>query len=324
MTAVTPPPLPWTGDLAAHAPMMAQYLHIKAEHPDTLALYRMGDFCELFYDDARKAHRLLDITLTTRGQGAGEPVVMAGVPVHALESYLAKLVRLGESVAIAEQAGEVGATKEPVERPVVRVVTPGTVTDGALMADRADTLLLAVHRQRSTWGLAWLGLASGRLGPAECDERELPAWLARLSPAERLHDGSAPPDALPAALQQPGIARTAWPAWQFGSALGARKLADVLAARDALRAGRQRDAAVWAARGHAALHKVLLAGVRRPWLPLEIARAGGAGRPQTGPAREGAAWVRAVARFQLPEALRDAFLNRNRFNHELLALAAER
>jgi hypothetical protein len=121
-------------DLARHSPMMAQYLSLKAAHPDTLLLYRMGDFYELFYDDARKAHRLLDITLTTRGQSAGEPVVMAGVPVHALENYLARLVRLGESVAIAEQVGEVGAAKGPVERKVVRIVTPGTVAAAALLA----------------------------------------------------------------------------------------------------------------------------------------------------------------------------------------------
>jgi DNA mismatch repair protein MutS len=214
--------------ISAHTPMMAQYLRIKAEHPDTLVLYRMGDFYELFYDDARRAHRLLDITLTTRGQSAGAPVVMAGVPVHALENYLARLVRLGESVAIAEQVGEVGAAKGPVERKVVRVVTPGTVTDSALMAERADTLLLAVHRQRATWGLAWLGLASGRLGLAECDERGLPAWLARLSPAELLHDGSAAAADLPAALQAVGAARTARPAWQFDSALGARRLCEQL------------------------------------------------------------------------------------------------
>ena len=120
---------------AGHTPMMQQYLRIKADHPDTLVFYRMGDFYELFFDDARRANRLLDITLTTRGQSAGEPVVMAGVPVHALEPYLAKLIRLGESVAICEQVGEVGAGKGPVERKVVRVVTPGTVTDSELLED---------------------------------------------------------------------------------------------------------------------------------------------------------------------------------------------
>ncbi|MFZ4650972.1 MAG: DNA mismatch repair protein MutS, partial [Rubrivivax sp.] len=206
--------------------MMAQYLRIKAEYPDTLVFYRMGDFYELFYDDARKAHRLLDITLTTRGASAGEPVVMAGVPVHAMESYLARLLKCGESVAVAEQVGEVGAAKGPVERKVVRVVTPGTVTDSELMAERADTLLLALHRSRggareaSAWGLAWLGVASGQLGMTECAERDLPGWLARLEPAEILHDGSG----LPAAAAATRAAATARPAWQFDPDLGTRKL----------------------------------------------------------------------------------------------------
>src|SRR5512139_1022805 len=150
----------------------------------------MGDFYELFFDDARRAHRLLDITLTTRGASAGEPVVMAGVPVHSVESYLARLIKLGEAVAIAEQVGDVATTKGPVERKVVRVVTPGTITDSELLAERADTLLLAVHRERVTWGLAWLALSSGQLGLTECGERDLPGWLARLDPAEILFDGS--------------------------------------------------------------------------------------------------------------------------------------
>jgi DNA mismatch repair protein MutS len=208
---------------AGHSPMMQQYLRIKADHPDTLVFYRMGDFYELFFDDARKAHRLLDITLTTRGQSAGEPVVMAGVPVHALETHLARLLKAGESVAVAEQVGEVGAGKGPVERKVVRVVTPGTVTDAELLADRAETLVLAVHRQRATFGLAWLGVASGLLGLTECGERDLPGWLARLAPAELLHDGSAPAQPVPA-LQALRCARTARPPWQFDSALGQRKL----------------------------------------------------------------------------------------------------
>ncbi len=202
--------------------MMAQYLGIKADFPDTLVFYRMGDFYELFWDDARKANRLLDITRTTRGQSAGEPVVMAGVPVHSVEGYLARLIKLGEAVAIAEQVGDVATAKGPVERKVVRVVTPGTVTDGELMAERADTLLLAVHKTRVTWGLAWLGLASGQLGLAECGEAELPSWLARLEPAEILHDGGVA--GLPAALLQARAARTARPAWQFDRALGEKKL----------------------------------------------------------------------------------------------------
>src|SRR5437870_1208462 len=148
--------------------MMQQYLGIKAEHPDTLVLYRMGDFYELFYDDARRANQLLDITLTSRGMSAGEPVVMAGVPVHALETYLARLIKLGESVAIAEQVSDVATAKGPVERKVVRVVTPGTVTDTELLADKSDALQLALaprtQRGITTWGLAWLVVTRRRPG----------------------------------------------------------------------------------------------------------------------------------------------------------------
>ena len=208
-------------DFAAHTPVMAQYLRLKAEHPDALVFFRMGDFYEVFYDDARKANRLLDITLTTRGASAGEPVVMAGVPVHALESYLAKLVKLGEAVAIAEQVGDVATAKGPVERKVVHVVTPGTITDNELLAERQDALLLSITRERASYGLAWLGLASGRLGLTECSERELPAWLARLDAAELL---CADRETLPAAVTTTGIALTQRPSWQFDAALGVRKL----------------------------------------------------------------------------------------------------
>ncbi|MFZ2991052.1 MAG: DNA mismatch repair protein MutS, partial [Ideonella sp.] len=200
--------------------MMAQYFRLKADFPETLLFYRMGDFYELFFDDARKAHRLLDITLTTRGQSAGEPVVMAGVPVHSVEGYLGRLLKLGESVAVAEQVGDVATAKGPVERKVVRVVTPGTVTDSELLNDRADTLLLAISKQRNALGLAWLGLSSGQLGLAECSERELPSWLARLAPAEILIDR----DTQPTGLTQSRAAITARPAWQFDKALGVRKL----------------------------------------------------------------------------------------------------
>lgn len=211
-------------DLSAHTPMMQQYLRIKAEHPATLVFYRMGDFYELFYDDARRAHRLLDITLTTRGSSAGEPVVMAGVPVHAVQGYIARLLEAGEAVAVAEQVGDVATAKGPVERKVVRVVTPGTVTDSELLAERADTLLLALHAERGRVGLAWLALAGGRLGLAECAPDELPGWLARLDPAEILHDGSAPPAAVAAALASSRATRTARPAWQFDAGMGLRKL----------------------------------------------------------------------------------------------------
>ncbi|MEY4737947.1 MAG: hypothetical protein RL302_2266, partial [Pseudomonadota bacterium] len=129
-----------------HTPMMTQYLGLKADFPGTLLFYRMGDFYEMFYADAEKAARLLDITLTTRGQSAGQPVVMAGVPFHAMEGYLAKLIRHGESVAICEQVGEVGASKGPVERKVMRVVTPGTLTDSALQSEKSESMLMAVHQ----------------------------------------------------------------------------------------------------------------------------------------------------------------------------------
>jgi DNA mismatch repair protein MutS len=198
--------------------MMQQYLRIKAEHPDVLVFYRMGDFYELFYDDARRGNKLLDITLTTRGQSAGEPVVMAGVPVHSVESYLARLIKLGEAVAICEQVGDVATAKGPVERKVVRIVTPGTVTDSELLADKSDALLLALashtHRGVTTWGLAWLGLTNGQLGITECDERQLAGWLARLDPAEALVDR----DHVPAALAASRTPVTHRPAWQFDAA----------------------------------------------------------------------------------------------------------
>src|SRR5918993_1876195 len=140
--------------LETHTPVMSQYLRIKAQYPDVLLFYRMGDFYELFLDDAKKAARLLDITLTARGASNGQPIPMCGVPVHAVEAYLAKLVKLGESVAICEQVGEVGATKGPVERKVVRIVTPGTLTESDLLADRSDAVLLAVARgPRQQYGL---------------------------------------------------------------------------------------------------------------------------------------------------------------------------
>src|SRR5919106_248471 len=133
----------------SHTPMMQQYLRIKAEHADKLLFYRMGDFYELFYDDAERAARLLDITLTARGASAGEPIKMAGVPYHAVEQYLAKLVKLGESVAICEQIGDPNTSKGPVERQVARVVTPGTLTDSALLDDKRDNLLLALQQERA-------------------------------------------------------------------------------------------------------------------------------------------------------------------------------
>ncbi|MFG6413755.1 DNA mismatch repair protein MutS [Roseateles sp. DC23W] len=213
-----------TADFSAHTPMMAQYLGLKADFPDTLLLYRMGDFYEVFYDDARKCHALLDITITTRGQSAGQPVVMAGVPVHSLESYLAKLIKLGEAVAIAEQVGEVGASKGPVERKVVRVVTPGTITDTELLADKQDAVLLSVSGQGRRHGLAWLSLTQGEIGLAECSDAELPGWLARLMPAEILVNR----EQQPAGVMRARFPVTNRPSWQFDGALGQRKLCEQL------------------------------------------------------------------------------------------------
>ena len=142
--------------------MMQQYLKIKAQHPRDLVFYRMGDFYELFFDDAKRAAELLDITLTARGKSGGEPIPMAGVPYHAAEGYLARLVKGGVSVAICEQIGDPATSKGPVDRQVVRVVTPGTLSDEALLEERSDNLLLAVAQHRNQFGLAWLDLASGR------------------------------------------------------------------------------------------------------------------------------------------------------------------
>src|SRR5687768_1159078 len=166
--------------------MMQQYLRIKGEHPDILVFYRMGDFYELFYDDAERGARLLDITLTQRGASAGAPVKMAGVPVHSVEQYLAKLVKLGESVAICEQIGDPATSKGPVDRQVMRIVTPGTLTDPALLEDKQDNVLLSIHRDRTTVGLAWLSLASGTLRVAEVAPQVLANELRRIDPAEIL------------------------------------------------------------------------------------------------------------------------------------------
>ncbi|PKH69579.1 DNA mismatch repair protein MutS [Stenotrophomonas sp. Betaine-02u-21] len=176
-----------SGSAAEHTPLMKQFFAAKSEFPDLLLFFRMGDFYELFYDDARKAARLLDITLTQRGSSGGAPIPMAGVPVHAYEGYLARLVALGESVAICEQIGDPALAKGLVERKVVRIVTPGTVTDEALLDERRDTLLMALSRSRSGYGLAWADLAGGRFLVNEVDTDDaLEAELARLEPAELL------------------------------------------------------------------------------------------------------------------------------------------
>ena len=174
--------------------MMQQYLRIKAENPDVLLFYRMGDFYEMFYDDARRAAQLLDIALTQRGTSAGAPIPMAGVPAVTLDSYLAKLVRKGQSVAICEQRGEPGKTKGPMEREVVRIVTPGTLTDEALLDERRDTVLASVFEKDGCFGLAWLELSAGRFNVMELSSASaLETELERLRPAELLAPDEAPP-----------------------------------------------------------------------------------------------------------------------------------
>ncbi len=215
-------------DFSNHTPMMDQYLAIKSEYPDTLVLYRMGDFYEVFFADAEKASRLLDITLTRRGQSAGGPVVMAGVPFHSLEGYLAKLIKLGESVAICEQVGDVATSKGPVERKVVRVVTPGTLTDTGLLNDKTESVLLAIHQgARNTCGLAWLSITQGEINLALCANDELEAWVARISPSELLYNVDVTPS-FEQRLKTRGCATTARPAWQFDAALGTRRLLEQL------------------------------------------------------------------------------------------------
>jgi DNA mismatch repair protein MutS len=171
---------------SAHTPMMQQYFALKAEYPDMLLFYRMGDFYEMFYGDAERAAKLLDITLTKRGQSAGQPIPMAGVPFHSVEQYLAKLVKAGESVAICEQVGDPATSKGPVERKVTRVVTPGTLTDAALLSSRRDNLLAAVHTDGNEAGVAWLSLASGDLRVSQMPVARMMAELERLQPAELL------------------------------------------------------------------------------------------------------------------------------------------
>jgi DNA mismatch repair protein MutS len=199
-------------DLGKHTPMMRQYFRMKAEHQDRLLFYRMGDFYELFFDDARKASQLLDITLTHRGESAGQRIPMAGIPYHAAEAYLSKLIRLGEAVAICEQIGDPATSKGPVERRVVRVVTPGTVTDEALLDDRRDNLLAALAPFKAQFGLAYLDLSSGHFVLQEVVDIEgMISELERLNPAELLVPEDWP---LPAAISgRKSLTRRA--AWHF-------------------------------------------------------------------------------------------------------------
>jgi len=212
-----------TKDLSSHTPMMRQYLTIKAEFPHILIFYRMGDFYELFFDDAKKASDLLDISLTARGKTGGNAIPMAGVPYHAVENYLAKLVALGESVAICEQIGDPATSKGPVERKVVRVITPGTVSDEALLTDRQDNLIVAIVDNQApqaklrtnsapAYGLAYLDMASGRFVLTEPQTNEqLQAELQRLSPAELLYSESLQDFSL--IEQRKGLRRR--PEWEF-------------------------------------------------------------------------------------------------------------
>lgn len=194
-----------------HTPMMQQYLRIKAQYPDMLMFYRMGDFYELFFDDAEKAAKLLGITLTRRGASAGEPIKMAGVPYHAAEQYLAKLVKAGESIAICEQVGDPATSKGPVAREVVRIITPGTLTDAALLEDKRNCILLSLWIQESILGLAWLNLAAGQLRIMETSPQNILSEFERLQPAEIL---------IPEALMLDELQGKNWvikrlPSWQF-------------------------------------------------------------------------------------------------------------
>ena len=205
---------------------MQQYLGIKAQHPDLLLFYRMGDFYELFFGDAERAAKLLDITLTQRGSSNGQPIKMAGVPYHAAEQYLARLVKLGESVAICEQIGNPATSKGPVERKVMRIVTPGTVTDSALLEEKRDSLLLALHQHDGELGLAWLNLASGQFFVNETNTENLAAELERLQPSEILHAENIK-------LQiNKQIAYKSLPDWHFDLETSRRTLCQQFATRD--------------------------------------------------------------------------------------------
>ncbi|MDG2996498.1 DNA mismatch repair protein MutS [Vibrio parahaemolyticus] len=202
-----------TKDLSqTHTPMMQQYLKLKAENPEILLFYRMGDFYELFYDDAKRASQLLDISLTKRGSSAGEPIPMAGVPFHAVEGYLAKLVQLGESVAICEQIGDPATSKGPVERKVVRIVTPGTVTDEALLSERIDNLIAAIYHHNGKFGYATLDVTSGRFQLTEPEtEESMMAELQRTAPRELLF----PEDFEPVHLMSNRNGNRRRPVWEF-------------------------------------------------------------------------------------------------------------
>ena len=214
---------------AVHTPMMRQYLAIKAEYPDMLVFYRMGDFYELFYDDAKRAASLMDITLTSRGKSGGSPIPMAGVPYHAVEGYLAKLVRKGESVAICEQVGDPATSKGPVERKVTRIVTPGTLTDEALLSAERDNVVAAVFKGGDTFGIAWLDLSAGRFRLTEAPDVEaVQGEIERLGPAELLVDEDEPLDG----VFGERIRITRRPPWHFEHDSASRLLCNQFGTRD--------------------------------------------------------------------------------------------
>ena len=214
---------------AVHTPMMRQYLAIKAEYPDMLVFYRMGDFYELFYDDAKRAAALLDITLTARGKSAGNPIPMAGVPYHAVEGYLAKLVRKGESVAICEQIGDPATSKGPVERKVTRIVTPGTLTDEALLSADRDNVVASVFAGGETLGIAWLDLSAGRFRLTEAPDLEAAQGeIQRLRPAELIVDEDNPLDG----VFDEDIRVTRRPPWHFELDSATRLLCGQFGTRD--------------------------------------------------------------------------------------------
>ena len=216
-------------DSRGHTPMMQQYLRIKAQHPHVLLFYRMGDFYEMFYDDARRAAQLLDIALTQRGSSAGAPIPMAGVPAVSVDTYLVRLVRKGESVAICEQRGDPGKTKGPMEREVVRIVTPGTLTDEALLDERSDNVLASVYGRSGRFGLAWLDLSAGRFTVMELDDAQaLDTELERLRPAELLAPDVDTPMSSRATERPPRLR----PAWHFEFDSATRALTEQFHTRD--------------------------------------------------------------------------------------------
>ncbi len=216
-------------DTPKHTPMMQQYLKIKGQHPNELVFYRMGDFYELFYDDAKKAAELMDITLTARGHSGGNPIPMAGIPYHSSEGYIARLVRAGQSIAICEQIGDPATSKGPVDRQVVRIVTPGTLSDDAYLEDRRDNLLAAIFHHREQFGFASLDISSGRFAVSELDNLEaLQGELQRLRPAEILISEDFPYEDVLAGFT--GIRRQS--PWLFESDTARRLITQQLQVRD--------------------------------------------------------------------------------------------